>query len=72
MSTRKKWAVAVNQGEKVRKRSQKAAYDCVRDQAALDGTGHIAVYVDEGSGRWSLYEAIDGSELALWRPERMR
>lgn len=62
MSTRKKWTVAVNHGERVGQRSQSAAYDYVRAQAALPTTETVEVFLDEGNG-WGLYEDFRGTDL---------
>lgn len=64
MSTRKKWAVTVNNGERVSQRSQSAAYDYVRAQAALPTTEIVKVFVDEGDGYgWALYDDLRGADL---------
>lgn len=63
MSTRKKWAVTVNHEDRVSQRSQSAAYDYVRAQAAQPTTETVEVFVDEGNGRWALYEDFRGADL---------
>lgn len=62
MSAWKKWAVVVNKGDRVRQRSQSAAYDYVQAQAALPTTEIVEVFVDEGNG-WALYEDFRGADL---------